>query len=173
MPATGSHVDTRRKLFPSPPRTVGLEQRLRGGALTQGEGCVSRGRGTFHEQRCGDDRTTVGVGVGKPLTAACGQIIHFLLLVCRYVPRSSPGTLDLCNKFHILALPNLICFLLLAIGGFPHSSVGKESACKAGDPGSIPVSGRSAGEGKGYPLQCSALENPMDGVVHGATKSWT
>ena len=37
--------------------------------------------------------------------------------------------------------------------GFPDSSVGKESACKAGDPGSIPGSGRSAGEGIGYPLQ--------------------
>ena len=39
--------------------------------------------------------------------------------------------------------------------GFPHSSVGKESACNAGDPGSIPGSGRSPGEGIGYPLQCS------------------
>ena len=37
--------------------------------------------------------------------------------------------------------------------GFPDSSVGKESACNAGDPGSIPGSGRSAGEGIGYPLQ--------------------
>ena len=42
---------------------------------------------------------------------------------------------------------------------FPHSSVGKESACNAGDRGSIPGSGRSAGEGKGYPLQysCASL----------------
>ena len=39
--------------------------------------------------------------------------------------------------------------------GFPDSSVGKESACSAGDPGSIPGSGRSPGEGKGYPLQYS------------------
>ena len=38
---------------------------------------------------------------------------------------------------------------------FPDSSVGKESACKAGDPGLIPGSGRSAGEGIGYPLQYS------------------
>ena len=36
--------------------------------------------------------------------------------------------------------------------GFPDSSVGKESACNAGDPGSIPGSGRSVGEGIGYPL---------------------
>ena len=39
--------------------------------------------------------------------------------------------------------------------GFPDSSVGKESACNAGDPGSFPGSGRSTGEGIGYPLQYS------------------
>ena len=39
--------------------------------------------------------------------------------------------------------------------GFPDSSVGKESTCKAGDPGLISGLGRSAGEGIGYPLQCS------------------
>ena len=96
--------------------------------------------------------------------------------------------------------------------GFPHSSVGKESACNAGDPGSILGEGRSAGEGIGYPLQyswaffvtqlvknlpamretwvqylgwedplekgkathsSSGLENSMDCIVHGVTKSWT
>ena len=46
--------------------------------------------------------------------------------------------------------------------GFPDSSVGKESACNAEDPSSIPGLGRSPGEGKGYPLQYSALENSMD-----------
>ena len=39
--------------------------------------------------------------------------------------------------------------------GFPHSSVGKKSTCNAGDPGSIPGSGRSPGEGIGYPFQYS------------------
>ena len=39
--------------------------------------------------------------------------------------------------------------------GFPGSSAGKESTCNAGDPGSIPGSGRSPGEGLGYPLQYS------------------
>ena len=39
--------------------------------------------------------------------------------------------------------------------GLPHSSVDKESTCNAGDPGSIPGLGKSAGEGIGYPLQCS------------------
>ena len=46
--------------------------------------------------------------------------------------------------------------------GFPGSSVGKESTCNAGDPSSIPGSGRSPGEGNGYPLQYSGLENSMD-----------
>ena len=46
--------------------------------------------------------------------------------------------------------------------GFPHSSVGKSSACNAGDLGLIPGSGRSPGEGNGYPLQYSCRENLMD-----------
>ena len=47
--------------------------------------------------------------------------------------------------------------------GFPGGSDGKASACNAGDPGLIPGSGRSPGEGNGNPLQYSCLENPMDG----------
>ena len=46
--------------------------------------------------------------------------------------------------------------------GFPDSSIGKESASNAGDPGLISGSGRSPGEGHGNPLQYSCLENPMD-----------
>jgi len=57
--------------------------------------------------------------------------------------------------------------------GFPDSSAGKESACNAGDPGSIPGSGRSTGEGIGYLLQYSGLENFMDCIVHGVAKSQT
>ena len=47
--------------------------------------------------------------------------------------------------------------------GFPCGSVGKESACNVGDLGSISGLGRSPGDGKGYPLQYSGLENSMDG----------
>ena len=58
---------------------------------------------------------------------------------------------------------------------FPGASDGKESACNAGDPDSMPGSGRSPGEGNGNPLQYSCLENPMDrgawwATVHGVTK---
>ena len=59
--------------------------------------------------------------------------------------------------------------------GFPYSSVGKESACNAGDLGSIPRLGRSPGEGNGNPLQYSCLENPTDrgawqATVHGVAR---
>ena len=52
-------------------------------------------------------------------------------------------------------------------------TVGKESACNAGDLGSIPGLGRSPGEGKGYPLQYSGLENSTGCIVHGVAKSGT
>jgi len=54
--------------------------------------------------------------------------------------------------------------------GFPGGSAGEESARNAGDLGSIPRLGRSPGEGKGYSLQYSGLENSMDCIIHGVTK---
>ena len=65
-------------------------------------------------------------------------------------------------------------FLLAPSGG----SDGKESACNAGDLGSIPGLERSPGEGKGKPLQYACLENPIDGgawqaTVHGVVNSQT
>ena len=57
--------------------------------------------------------------------------------------------------------------------GFPCGSAGKESTCSGEDLGSIPGLGRSPGEGKGYPLQYSGLENSMDCIVHGVAKSQT
>ena len=50
--------------------------------------------------------------------------------------------------------------------GFPCGSAGKESTCSVGDLGSVPGLGRSPGEGKGYSLQYSCLENFMDTVAH-------
>ena len=62
--------------------------------------------------------------------------------------------------------------MLSTVQAFPHSSVGKESACSARDLGSVPGSGRSPGAGNGNPFQHCCLENPMDrgacqAVVHG------
>ena len=67
---------------------------------------------------------------------------------------------------------------MLLVLDFPGGSDDQVSAYNAGDPGSIPGSGRSPGEGNGDPLQYSSLENPMDrrawwAVVHGVAKSWT
>ena len=77
---------------------------------------------------------------------------------------------------------SLLLFILLNMEfkekSFPGGSDGKVSACNAGDPSSIPGSGRSPGEGSGNPLQYSCLEDSMDGgawwaTVHGVTKSLT
>ena len=72
------------------------------------------------------------------------------------------------NDFHFQCLER----------GFPGGSDGKESACSGRDPGSIPGSGRFPGEGNGYSLQYSYLENSMDrgawqATVHGVTNSRT
>ena len=61
--------------------------------------------------------------------------------------------------------------------GFPDDSDGKESDCNVGDQGLILGSGRSPGEGNGYPLQSTCLENSLDrgawrATVHGDVKSW-
>ena len=56
--------------------------------------------------------------------------------------------------------------------GFPGGSDGKESACNAGDPGSVPGLERSPGEGHGNPLQYLCLENPMDRGAWRATVLW-
>ena len=58
-----------------------------------------------------------------------------------------------------------------SLARLPRGSAGKEPTCNAGDLGSIPGLGRAPGEGKGYPLQYSDLENSMDCIVHGVTKS--
>ena len=65
------------------------------------------------------------------------------------------------------------CLYIGKFMGFPCGSTGKESSHNAGDLGLIPGLGRSPGEGKGYPLQYSGLENSMACIVHGVTKSRT
>ena len=81
---------------------------------------------------------------------------------------------------HHLGSPNsYITYLISNVFlGFSSGPDGKESSCNARDPGSIPESGRSPGEGNGYPLQYSCSEYPMDRVpwwatVHRITKSRT
>ena len=90
----------------------------------------------------------------------CGQFVQDTHL--------SPGL----NSFPSIKL-QFYWLWVMETKGFPDGSVGEESACNVGDPSLIPGLGRSTGEGKGYPLQCSGLENSTDCVVHGVAKSWT
>ena len=102
--------------------------------------------------------------------ALCLQLCPIL---CHPMDCSPPGSSD------YVTFPGensgVGCHFLLHIrdfGGdqsFPHSSVGKESACSAGDPGSIPASGGSPGEGNGNPLQYSCLENPRQRSLAGSS----
>ena len=64
-----------------------------------------------------------------------------------------------------------IRIILIFSGGFPNSTDGKESTCNAGDPGLIPGSGRSAGEGIGYPLQYS-WASPVAQLVKNPSAMW-
>ena len=76
-------------------------------------------------------------------------------------------------------IPKIICVKInTEVLGFPDGLDSRESACNAGDPSSIPGSGRSPGEGNDNALQYSCLENPMDrgawqATVHGVIKSQT
>ena len=75
-------------------------------------------------------------------------------------------------------MDNEIIYVYTLILGFSGGSDGKESACNVGDLDSIPGLGGSPGEGNGYLLQYSCLENPMvrgawRAIVHGVAKSWT
>ena len=94
----------------------------------------------------------------------------------------------LCSCFHfpffsfcffVLAIPLLLfSFSVFHLFSFFGVSDGEESACSAGDLGSVPGSGRYHEEGNGYPLHYSCLENPMDrgawwATVRGVAKSWT
>ena len=89
------------------------------------------------------------------------KVCHCFLCFPIYLPRSD-GT-----RCHDLS------FLILLLCIFPCGSADKESACNVGDLGSIPGLGRSPGEGKGYPLQYSGLENPMDCIIDEVTESQT
>ena len=90
-------------------------------------------------------------------------------------PRNWPSSLSLSLLYHVHHQVLEILSPWLFLIGFPEISDGKESACNAGDPGSIPGSG---GSGNGNPLQYSCLGNPTgrgawQAAVHGVAKSRT
>ena len=86
--------------------------------------------------------------------------------------------LDSILKSRAITLLIKVNVITAMIGGFLGGSHGKASACNEGDPGSIPGSGRSPGEGNGTLLQYSCLGNPMNrgawqATVHGVANSQT
>ena len=106
------------------------------------------------------------------------SLCHYLTLFFQTMiyPASWPLHMLLLQSKTLFPCPQpqiSIYLFSLILDSFPDSSVGKESTCNAGDPNSIPGLGRSPGEGNSYPLQYSGLENSMDRIVHGVTKSQT
>ena len=104
--------------------------------------------------------------VTEQYSIACA---HHICLVCLLRARRLPLCLAVVNSAAVnigvhVSFWVTVFFLggLYTQEGFPDSSVDKESACNAGDLHSIPGSGRSPGEGKGYPRQCSGLEDSTD-----------
>ena len=97
----------------------------------------------------------------------CYWVVQFFFVYFGYEPLLE----YFCPLFLMRSQGHLSCFSLYM--GFPCGSAGKESACNVRDLGSVPELGRSPGEGNGYPLQYSGLENSMDCVAHEVTKSWT
>ena len=138
-----------------------------------------------------------GVPAAKPVNHSQANFFTHVLL--RLLPSSEPGFLSvpirkpadtllssasvhLCGLWpspwlrgggtqvvNILKKPTFLLFF----SNFLCGSAGKESTCNVEDLGSIPGLGRPLGEGKGYPLQYSGLENSTDYTVHGVTKSQT
>ena len=104
-------------------------------------------------------------GINNP-AAAAAESLQSCPTVCDPIDSSPPGSPVLK-----ISHPRKVIFNITlrrdrlpppVFLGFPCGSAGKESACSVGDLGSFPGLGRSPGEGKGYPLQYSGLENSMD-----------
>ena len=104
--------------------------------------------------------------------------VLFRKIVIRQVVRADHHSGRGMKAFRVWVRGNDLMVKVMKKMGPPWWLSSKESTCNAGDPGPIPGLGRSPGEGKGYPLQYSGLENSMDrrawqAIVHRVTKSQT
>ena len=120
-------------------------------------------------------RVTVSGQPAPPPTNAAVPTLPICRPSCHWCP--GHWCLEQCNpgwRFFLcwLSLPTvLVPQMKTPLEDFPGDSDSKESACKAGDPGSIPGLGRSPGEGNGNPLRYSCLENSLDRGAWWATQS--
>ena len=104
----------------------------------------------------------------------CTLTQKYMIMNIQRTPCLSPIA-AIYTKSHIMDIPILSDLFLLLV---THTSDGKESACNAGGPGSIPGLGKCPGEGNGNPLRYSCLKNSMDrgawrATVHGVAKNQT
>ena len=85
-----------------------------------------------------------------------------------------PPYLSSTNHVYKILGDQLLMLVSARLMGFTDSSIGQESACNAGDPGLLPGSGRSAGEGTGYPLQysCASLVSQLVKNLHAMWETW-
>ena len=104
----------------------------------------------------------------------CWLIVQLHIFIFKKIFNLRIIALQYCAHIcHILTwIIYILKGILILIQGFPGGSDGKESTCHIGYLGSIPGLGRFPGEGKGFALQYSGLENSMDCIVHGVAKSW-
>ena len=125
-----------------------------------------------------EEPTVHGVAKSRTRLSNFTFFLSFLQRKLHYLLQDKKQDFELQSSNVILQKNSIIFIHRLNIEKKIGGSDGKASAYNAGDPGSIPVRGRSPGEGNGNPLQYSCLENPMDGgawraTVHGVPKSRT
>ena len=106
------------------------------------------------------------------------NLLLYFWLCCIFIAAWALSLVVKSGDCSPVAMRGLLTAVASLGAGFPGGSDGKESACSAGDPGSIPGSGTSPEEGNSNPLQYPCLENSMDGgawqaTVYGVTKSRT
>ena len=103
--------------------------------------------------------------------AAAAKSLQSCPTLCDPIDGSPPGS-AVPGIFQARGLEWVAIAFSALLPDLPHSSVGKESACKAGDPGWIPGSGRSPGEGKDYLLRYAGLENSMACLYSYKDQTW-